>query len=144
MSIFVTNSTLFTWILIIGNSFAQESESSSFAIKNYFSVGIEKDDIDLYFANQFYTLKDSNQVLDFQMILPAFNIFTKEGHLHELEISDFQFSNEKKNVLTGPLSTDSITTTEVHDFEEVIRRFSFRYHYGCLLYTSDAAATPYV
>lgn len=108
---------------ILGSTFAQKT----FAIKNYFSVGYEKDDLNLFFANEDYTLIDSNQVVDYRLIRPAFNIFTEDGYLHEFEISEFQFSKDNKFVLYEYFNTDSVSTTDEYDFVEVIRRFSFKY-----------------
>jgi len=113
---------------IIGSTFGQKgSTSNTFAIKNYFSIGYEKDDLNFFFANEDYTLTDSNQVVDYRLIRPAFNIFTKDGFLHEFEISEFQFSKDNKFILYEYFNPDSVSTTEEYDFVEVIRRFSFKY-----------------
>lgn len=123
--------TLWYSIFIIGICFAQEeSTSRTYAVKNYFSISVEPDDINFIFENETYSLRDSMQVFDYRLFRPAFNIFDKFGNLHEIEILKFQFTNDEKSVLTQSFNPDSTTTTLVHDIDEEIRRIYLRYSYS--------------
>jgi len=118
---------------IIGNLSAQKE--TTFAVKNYFSIGYEKDDLNLIFKNEDYSLIDSNQVFNYRLLRPAFNIFTKNGFLYEFEISEFKFSKENKSIVYELFNPNSIPTIEEYDFVEVTRQISFKYSMNIPLLT---------
>ena len=98
-------SIIFLIGLFLGNIiYAQETNSSYFAIKNYFSIKIEKEDISFSGVNDVCFVLDSAQHFDIQIIKPAINFFTKKGHFHELGITELQL-----------LKTETVTNYQFGD-----------------------------